>query len=514
MAEEDGVHDSWRQVNPEPSSLDEGEAFRSDSQWAALDKVLQAVGLDEVAYETRAFRPRRTRVIPSASLLVRLLLFYVFTPQGSLRHATSAFLLFSQHSLSAIALRKRLRTSYELASQLLGRLLENLPLSPSSSSFELTLRFVDATVITALHTGEASSALSNHRVHLAFDFLSGIIRQVVYSKNDRNAGETLQHFTIQPGELWIGDRIYCATVGIRHVLQAGGQVLVRFRRSRTALSWSASERKEVALLPFLKAHPDLAEPGQAAEFSMFYGGFNREKDKPIPVRLLVLHLSPEAAERERAKARKNNGHLDEENSQLCSYLILLTTASASQLSLPLVLVIYRLRWQIELYIKVSKSLGQLSKIRVRDPELVSSCIMWYFVGIAMFQQIWVEKGVKASAFSEGVSSEDVIGQTVQTEGPLRCASLSGPTSPSPPASRSEPPVPSWPELAPLADILWDGMRLVLEALRSSLLPFTLDDVVQHLEELRRHIDRHRKRTRPRSLQRLVRLLRRGGAPFG
>jgi len=59
---------------------------------------------------------------------------------------------------------------------------------------------------------------------------------------DETGGETFRRFTWEPGELAVGDRMYFTPGGIQHVLDAGADVLVRYRLNGVEFSMPRAMR--------------------------------------------------------------------------------------------------------------------------------------------------------------------------------------------------------------------------------------------------------------------------------
>jgi hypothetical protein len=97
------------------------------------------------------------------------------------------------------------------------------------------------------------------------------------------------------------------------------------------------------------------------------------------LRLLACPLSPSAAEKARQRARRNNNRkgrtVSEQTLLAAGFLLLVTNLAAQSWPLKRVFWLYRLRWQIELYIKRLKSLIQLDHLRAQDPRLTQTYLL-------------------------------------------------------------------------------------------------------------------------------------------
>jgi len=96
----------------------------------------------------------------------------------------------------------------------------------------------------------------------------------------------------------------------------------------------------------------------------------RGDDPPLAARLIVVPLPPEAAGRARQKVRKaatkKGKQPDPLAMHLAGYLCLLTTLAADVLSVAEACALYRIRWQVECFLKRAKSVAGLDVIRGGD----------------------------------------------------------------------------------------------------------------------------------------------------
>ena len=96
---------------------------------------------------------------------------------------------------------------------------------------------------------------------------------------------------------------------------------------------------------------------------------------------MISKSNPEKAEEARRRARLRNQrkqlrHQPTENTLFAAgFILLLTNLPAQNWSLPLVLSLYRMRWQIELVFKRLKSLIQYDHVRAKDPRLAQTYLL-------------------------------------------------------------------------------------------------------------------------------------------
>ena len=90
------------------------------------------------------------------------------------------------------------------------------------------IRVVDGSMIS-----EPGSTGSNWRLHYSATLPSWHCDEVIVTGPE--VGESFSRYTVQPGDLLIGDRGLAHRKGIRHVLNSGGDVLVRLNLTNVPL---------------------------------------------------------------------------------------------------------------------------------------------------------------------------------------------------------------------------------------------------------------------------------------
>lgn len=180
---------------------------------------------------------------------------------------------------------------------------------------------------------------------------------------DETGGETFCRFSWQAGELAVGDRAYCGTRGVLHVINSGADVLVRYRLG--GLPVLDQQDNDIDVLGKARA----VSLGSVLDLDVRVPGLERD----INGRLIIMRLPPDAAERARKRVLKDNGSdASEQMLEAAGYVILFTTATRSRLDAERCLQGYRLRWQIELQFKRWKSLCNFDGLpNQRDDTILS-----------------------------------------------------------------------------------------------------------------------------------------------
>jgi hypothetical protein len=193
---------------------------------------------------------------------------------------------------------------------------------------------------------------------------------------DAHGTESLRIFDIHPGQLWMGDRFYANPYDIAWVVDAGADVLVRYKFK--ALPLYDAEGASFDVMTHVRP---LLEPGQRAEWSVYV--HPREHPR-LAGRLCAVRLPDEEAEKVRARLRKEEGaKVSAQSLDAASWLLLFTTVPVERLGTAAVLALYRLRWQVELEIRRDKSLGGMDEL----PNFRDDTIATWLYGKLLIQQI-------------------------------------------------------------------------------------------------------------------------------
>src|SRR5215207_7956604 len=194
------------------------------AQWPDLvAAVSAAIDLEATARSSGALVRRRE--IRSGEALLRLALAY--GPGGlSLRTAAAWAGVSGLADLSDTAVMNRLRKAADWLGEIAGALLrramaEPQPASPPTGPLPgRRLRIVDASVVT--HPGSVGP---DWRLHAAYDPTAG--RFTNLELTDRGGAESFGRTAWQAGDVAIGDRDYARPLGLRRVLAAGAEFIVR-----------------------------------------------------------------------------------------------------------------------------------------------------------------------------------------------------------------------------------------------------------------------------------------------
>lgn len=330
--------------------------FRADPDFEYLLTFLPD-GWEQKAKSLGALR--RCRKFPDAYVLLRILLIHM--AEGcSLRETAVRARQGKLANVSDVAIMDRLRQSEEWFRWMNGELMSQWIAHQPAAIFgdRWNVHVVDATEVI-----EPGPTGSSWRIHYAINLpsLRCMAVEVTDSQGEGN-GETFARFSVNRGDLFLGDRGYGTGRGISHVMQHSGDVIVRFGWNNLPL-WSG-QTKRFDLFAHLRKLRGTALGDWPA--------FVRHDKRLVPGRVCAVKKSRQAAEesqrRVRRKAQKNGSKILEQTLEAAQYVFVFTTVEASALTATRVLEFYRGRWQVELVFKRLKSLMSLGHLRKTDDQ--------------------------------------------------------------------------------------------------------------------------------------------------
>ena len=254
------------------------------------------------------------------------------------------------------------------------------------------LRMVDGTVLKRTRAAgpdagpvaciEGQSVRRGWRLHAAMDLVTGRFDDVQIARFEE--GERLDRFKTRKAEILVGDRGFAGARGLQAVVAQGGDFIVRRGvGSRKLLASDGSCLDEPALLA-------LAQQGQPVDMPVLMPPARHDRDNryipakrykalpPLACRLIILPLSPQAAQ----KARRRTAHIIAHKRQkprperlpASGFIYVLTSLPPSVFDAATIGHIYRLRWQIEIAFKRLKSLIHIDQFHAVDERLVKTVL--------------------------------------------------------------------------------------------------------------------------------------------
>jgi hypothetical protein len=317
--------------------------------WEILSSFLPEDWADQ-AWDLGAMR--RARYIKDPAVVLRMLLMHVGAG-CSLAETAARCRAAGLAEISSVGVFKRLRAAEPwfrwLAQQLRGA--TTLPMLQLGRR----LRAVDA---SAIH--EPGTTGTDWKLHYCVN-LSDLHCDFFQLTDIREGGETFRRVPVVSGDVLMGDRVYAAPPGVSHVVDRGGDVIVRLNRAALPLYEPHGERIE--LLPRLRQLRGDAPREYEADVKDPRGQW-------IHGRLLALRRSTEATrwaqKRMQRIAQRRQETVTSESLECAKYFMVWSTLPAA-VPVGQILECYRLRWQIELVFKRMKSILGVGYLPKTDP---------------------------------------------------------------------------------------------------------------------------------------------------
>jgi hypothetical protein len=328
---------------------------------------------------------QRARYIKEPSVVLRILLMHVALG-CSLAETAARAQASGLAQISSVGVFKRLRAAGAwfgwLARQMRGA--AQLPEAITGRR----LRAVDA---TSVH--EPGSTGTDWKIHYAVN-LADLECDFFQLTEIGQGGETFRRVPVVAGDIVMGDRVYASPPGVSHVINAGGDVIVRLNRGTLPLYERNGTRIE--LLPRLRKLKGKTPREYAAWVKNTNGDW-------IAGRLIAVRRSVEATrwahKRMQRRAQLNRLSITDQAREFAGYFMVWTTVPKTVTSSQ-ILDLYRLRWQIELVFKRMKSILGLGHLPKTDPLTAQAWLQGkIFVGLLIERMLHNAKLISPWGYS-------------------------------------------------------------------------------------------------------------------
>lgn len=219
------------------------------------------------------------------------------------------------------------------------------------------------------------------KFQLCYEYKYGNLRALEWGAgrcNDQSC--TLPERLAQPDSLHLADLGYFDQDTFASLARQGAYFVSRYKYA-TNLYAQLKDNQALDLLAVLRQHA-----GNDYEQRVYLGGRQR-----VAVRLLCQRLPEVVVQQRRRKAlaaaRKKGHTCPQAYLELLAWNIFITNTSPDQLSFDQVLMIYRLRWQIELLFKLWKSQAHLARLGTARPERILCTLFARLLGLVLFQAL-------------------------------------------------------------------------------------------------------------------------------
>ncbi len=233
-----------------------------------------------------------------------------------------------------------------------------------------SLRIVDGTNIS-----QQASLGTDWRVHAGFDLATGGFFHLELT--DNRGAESLARGAPVAGEVRIADRNYANAGALHRLCQQAERVdfIVRAR-------WKSFALRTPAGAPFtLIEHLSALDPATQTSEVLVHAAV--DKTTHVPLRLIIQRRPPEQIEKTQHHLRKaalrKQKKLDPRTLVAAQFLILATSLPAETYPASEILIVYRLRWQIELAFKRLKSLLHIDQLPTRTTSASRSWLYAHLI---------------------------------------------------------------------------------------------------------------------------------------
>src|SRR3981189_2922908 len=307
----------------------------------------------------------RAREIKNAETLLRLALAYGGLGM-SLRETCAWAEAGGVVSLSDPSLLERLCKAAPWLGDIVAALIAEQAKVPAGRWTGYRLRALDGTSIC-----QPGADRTTWRLHVGYDLATGQVDQLELT--DLHGAENLQRLSYRPGDIVLGDRYYARPRGLRPVVEAGGDCIVR-------TGWNSLRLLQANGEPFDLFAALAAQVEQEGEVQVriHEGTTGTPPSEPLMLRPVIRRKTPEQAEAAQNRllkdAKKRGKQPDPRSLEAAKYILLLTSLPADAFPPTDILTLYRFRWQIELAFKRFKSLAGLDMLPAKKPELARAWI--------------------------------------------------------------------------------------------------------------------------------------------
>ena len=215
------------------------------------------------------------------------------------------------------------------------------------------------------------------RIHVSFNLNNNRIDQLKVT--DEHVAESLTHFSMKPGEIFMGDCAYGTVNNCAYTIKQRADFILRINPQNFPIYDIFGNRMDYTTLRPVGRQ-------QIRETRCLI----KEKDKhgkilkTYLVRVIVGRVPKSkvkaAQKRKRSKAKKKQNNIKPETIQNAAFVFLVTSLTEENYGTKAILELYRSRWQIELLFKCFKQLLKIKTIRIASPKYARAMIyLWLII---------------------------------------------------------------------------------------------------------------------------------------
>ena len=234
------------------------------------------------------------------------------------------------------------------------------------------LRLVDATNVRL--QGKEQHL---ERIHVSFDLNNNQIDQLKIT--DKHVAESFAHFSMKPGEIFMGDSAYGTVNNCAYTIKQGADFIVRINPQNFPFYNIMGER-----IDYKKLCPVGREKNRETRCFINEKDENGKIANTYLVRVIVGRIPKSkvkaAQKRKTAKAKKNQKKIKAETLRNAAFVFLVTSLTGENYGRDAILELYRSRWQIELLFKCFKQNLDIKTIRIASLKYARAMVcLWLII---------------------------------------------------------------------------------------------------------------------------------------
>jgi hypothetical protein len=210
---------------------------------------------------------------------------------------------------------------------------------------------------------------------------------------------------LEENDLVIRDLGYYNLSELSRIVGKKANFISRFKKN-TNVYLNKEDREPINLIEHLKG---LKIDEKEVDMDVYIGSTER-----IPVRILGIKVPEEVAEARRQKLKNSYRKREhsEEMHEWNGYTLMITNISRENLSLKMLIKLYKIRWQIELFFKNMKSnlnidnLTGKDKYRILCLIYIKIAITWIVTNLYAYAQSLTEEEVSLDQFTKWLKEEE------------------------------------------------------------------------------------------------------------
>ena len=216
------------------------------------------------------------------------------------------------------------------------------------------LRFV---VVDASTVQSPGATGTSHRIHLAVDLIRLELLQEVVT--DAHVGESLLNFDLKEGDVVVVDRGYNHPSALIELRKRGVDVVLRYNPHSMSLCDEKMEKVNWINVLEESCGQPVCVVANVAKGQEYIDGHVHVI--PLPER-----EAAEARRRARQNAKKRGTTIQAKTLLTAGFVMIFTTLPPTTLNTETIGLLYRVRWQVELFIKRLKSQLDIDRLRARE----------------------------------------------------------------------------------------------------------------------------------------------------